>query len=364
MSPARTENPSVQAVDTLPTSSLRPSCVMRQASTTSSSPASGRSSTTAASRGRSMPSGRWPSARRYRRSRDRRARPTQTRPPSAPSAPARHAGGVIPARTTSTPPPAQEARNPCARAARCRRRSSRARGASTDGPAQAARAAPPELPSFVQWTGHFQLERMTRASATITVIEQLHGVAPDRNGQRSLERRRTSQRHLDHAAATGRANMGCEAPGGVAAVGGAGRTRSFWKIARVAAIEPVAHIGRLEAVFDQREHGTSEGSSVPPAKLSWNGTEIDLYPSSAAPRTRLPDRHREAPRRDRPGPRLRLRDTGATQSAIAYIDGDAGILRYRGYDIEALADQEHPSFLETTYLLIYGELPLAASTTI
>jgi citrate synthase len=53
-------------------------------------------------------------------------------------------------------------------------------------------------------------------------------------------------------------------------------------------------------------------------------------------------------------------NTGATESAITYIDGDAGILRYRGYDIESLADQEHPSFLETAYLLIYGELPTPA----
>ena len=50
-------------------------------------------------------------------------------------------------------------------------------------------------------------------------------------------------------------------------------------------------------------------------------------------------------------------NTGATESAITFIDGDAGILRYRGYDIDALADREHPSFLETAYLLIYGELP-------
>jgi citrate synthase len=50
-------------------------------------------------------------------------------------------------------------------------------------------------------------------------------------------------------------------------------------------------------------------------------------------------------------------NTASTTSAITYIDGDAGILRYRGYDIEALADQDHPSFLETAYLLIYGELP-------
>ena len=53
-------------------------------------------------------------------------------------------------------------------------------------------------------------------------------------------------------------------------------------------------------------------------------------------------------------------NTGATESAITFIDGDLGILRYRGYDIDDLAEQEHPSFLETAYLLIYGELPTPA----
>ena len=48
-------------------------------------------------------------------------------------------------------------------------------------------------------------------------------------------------------------------------------------------------------------------------------------------------------------------NTGATTSAITYIDGDAGILRYRGYPIEQLA--EHSSYVETSYLLIHGELP-------
>ncbi len=48
-------------------------------------------------------------------------------------------------------------------------------------------------------------------------------------------------------------------------------------------------------------------------------------------------------------------NTASCKSAITYIDGDAGILRYRGYPIDKLA--EHSSFLEVTYLLIYGELP-------
>ena len=50
-------------------------------------------------------------------------------------------------------------------------------------------------------------------------------------------------------------------------------------------------------------------------------------------------------------------NTAATKSAITYIDGDAGILRYRGYPIEQLAEKS--SFIEVTYLLIYGELPTA-----
>jgi citrate synthase len=50
-------------------------------------------------------------------------------------------------------------------------------------------------------------------------------------------------------------------------------------------------------------------------------------------------------------------NTAPSTSAITYIDGDAGILRYRGYPIDQLA--ESSTFLETSYLLIYGELPTA-----
>lgn len=48
-------------------------------------------------------------------------------------------------------------------------------------------------------------------------------------------------------------------------------------------------------------------------------------------------------------------NTGSCQSNICYIDGDNGILRYRGYPIEQLAEQS--SFVETAYLLIFGDLP-------
>jgi citrate synthase len=54
-------------------------------------------------------------------------------------------------------------------------------------------------------------------------------------------------------------------------------------------------------------------------------------------------------------------NTASCASAITYIDGDAGILRYRGYPIEQLA--EKASFLEVSYLLTYGELPTATQLT-
>src|SRR5919202_3830875 len=47
--------------------------------------------------------------------------------------------------------------------------------------------------------------------------------------------------------------------------------------------------------------------------------------------------------------------TAACRSNITYIDGDKGILQYRGYPIEQLAEQS--TFLEVAYLLIHGELP-------
>ena len=49
------------------------------------------------------------------------------------------------------------------------------------------------------------------------------------------------------------------------------------------------------------------------------------------------------------------KNTGATKSAITFLDGEEGILNYRGYSIEELAEKS--SFLEVAYLLIYGELP-------
>ncbi len=49
------------------------------------------------------------------------------------------------------------------------------------------------------------------------------------------------------------------------------------------------------------------------------------------------------------------KNTGACESAITFLDGEKGVLRYRGYTIEELAEKAH--FLEVCYLLIFGELP-------
>ena len=51
-------------------------------------------------------------------------------------------------------------------------------------------------------------------------------------------------------------------------------------------------------------------------------------------------------------------NTGSCRSRITFIDGDKGILRYRGYPIEELAEKS--TFIETAYLIIYGELPTSA----
>src|ERR1700733_1838342 len=52
-----------------------------------------------------------------------------------------------------------------------------------------------------------------------------------------------------------------------------------------------------------------------------------------------------------------FKNTGSTKSAITFLDGELGILRYRGYPIEQLAAKS--SFIEVAYLLIHGELPTA-----
>jgi len=53
-----------------------------------------------------------------------------------------------------------------------------------------------------------------------------------------------------------------------------------------------------------------------------------------------------------------LMTTAMTESAVTYLDGDNGVLRYRGYPIEQLA--EHSTYLEVAYLLVHGDLPTPA----
>jgi len=52
---------------------------------------------------------------------------------------------------------------------------------------------------------------------------------------------------------------------------------------------------------------------------------------------------------------LGYKNTGSTKSGITFLDGEKGILKYRGYPIEELAEKS--TFLEVAYLLIYGDLP-------
>src|SRR5216684_2812147 len=59
-----------------------------------------------------------------------------------------------------------------------------------------------------------------------------------------------------------------------------------------------------------------------------------------------------------PEPLIGLEDVVITTSSICFIDGDKGILRYRGYDVNELAEKS--TYEETAYLLIYGQLPTAA----
>ena len=55
-------------------------------------------------------------------------------------------------------------------------------------------------------------------------------------------------------------------------------------------------------------------------------------------------------------------NTASCRSAITFIDGDKGILRYRGYPIEQLAEKRS-TYLEVAYLLLHGELPTTARST-
>ncbi|MDN3689824.1 citrate synthase [Cyclobacterium jeungdonense] len=91
------------------------------------------------------------------------------------------------------------------------------------------------------------------------------------------------------------------------------------------------------------------------AKLSFNGKEYDLPVTEGTENEQAIDiaklRGQSGLITIDPG----YKNTGSTKSAITFLDGEEGILRYRGYNIEDLA--ENSNFLEVSYLLINGELP-------
>src|SRR6266568_9104967 len=99
--------------------------------------------------------------------------------------------------------------------------------------------------------------------------------------------------------------------------------------------------------------------SEAPAKLLWNGKEIELPVVRGTENEYAIDISKLRAQTGLITLDYGYVNTGSTESAITFVDGDLGILRYRGYDIDDLAEQEHPSFLETAWLLIYGELPTA-----
>ena len=103
---------------------------------------------------------------------------------------------------------------------------------------------------------------------------------------------------------------------------------------------------------------TADKKNTKSAKLSVDGKEISLPVQDASVGPSVVDISKLYAQSGMftydPG----FTSTASCESKITYIDGDEGILLYRGYPIEQLA--EHGDFLETCYLLLYGELPTAA----
>src|SRR2546421_7114292 len=100
---------------------------------------------------------------------------------------------------------------------------------------------------------------------------------------------------------------------------------------------------------DSESSPSSRGAPMaePPAKLIWDGKEIELPVIRGTENECAIDISKLRAQTGLITLDYGFVNTGATESSITFIDGDAGILRYRGYDIEAIAEQEHPSFLET-----------------
>ena len=101
----------------------------------------------------------------------------------------------------------------------------------------------------------------------------------------------------------------------------------------------------------------SETSGTPDAVLHYPGGELTLPSVHATEGSDGLDASKLLATTGRVALDVGFVNTASCTSEITYIDGDAGILRYRGYPIDQLA--EHSTFLEVTYLLIHGELPTA-----
>src|SRR4051795_4525509 len=101
----------------------------------------------------------------------------------------------------------------------------------------------------------------------------------------------------------------------------------------------------------------SETASTPDVALRWPGGEMPLRVIPSTEGSSGIDTGKLLATTGQVALDIGFVNTAACTSAITYIDGDKGILRYRGYPIDQLAGQA--SFLEVSYLLIYGELPTA-----
>ncbi|WP_369131872.1 citrate synthase [Modestobacter sp. I12A-02662] len=101
----------------------------------------------------------------------------------------------------------------------------------------------------------------------------------------------------------------------------------------------------------------SETASTDDVALRWSGGELPLREVPATEGASGLDTGKLLSTTGKVALDIGFVNTAACTSAITYIDGDAGILRYRGYPIDQLAGKA--SFIEVSYLLIHGELPNA-----
>src|SRR6201746_172383 len=99
----------------------------------------------------------------------------------------------------------------------------------------------------------------------------------------------------------------------------------------------------------------SETASTPDVALRWPGGELPMRVIPASEGSDGIDTSKLLATTGQVALDIGFVNTASCTSAITYIDGDQGILRYRGYPIDQLAGKA--SFLEVSYLLIYGELP-------